>query len=122
MKPSYGLQASVVEEMLKSSRENAIKDMESRSLSEARVDAERLMEVVKAALLEDAGLIDPKEESLIENKCELLTNMLRVGTSAEIKQATEDLNLVTVSFANLRMDAQIAKTLHGESIDSIVSE
>ena len=122
VKPSYGLQASVVEEMLKSSRENAIKDMESRSLSEARVDAERLMEVVNAALLEDADLIDPKEESLIENKCELLTNLLRVGTSAEIKQVTEDLNIVTMSFANRRMDAQIAKTLHGESIDSVVSE
>ena len=122
VKPSYGLQASVVEEMLKSSRENAVKDMESRSLSEARVDAERLMEVVKAALLEDRDLVDPQEESLIEEKCELLTNLLRVGTSAEIKQVTEDLNLVTVSFANLRMDAQIAKTLHGESIDSIVSE
>jgi molecular chaperone HscA len=122
VKPSYGLQASVVEEMLKSSRENAVKDMESRSLSEARVDAERLMEVVNAALLEDADLIDPKEESLIENKCELLTNLLRVGTSAEIKQVTEDLNIVTMSFANRRMDAQIAKTLHGESIDSVVSE
>ena len=96
--------------------------MESRSLSEARVDAERLMEVVNAALLEDADLIDPKEESLIENKCELLTNLLRVGTSAEIKQVTEDLNIVTMSFANRRMDAQIAKTLHGESIDSVVSE
>ena len=48
--------------------------------------------------------------------------MLRVGTSAEIKQVTEDLNLVTMSFANRRMDAQISKTLHGESIDSVVSE
>ena len=67
-------------------------------------------------------MIDPKEESLIENKCELLTNLLRVGTSAEIKQVTEDLNIVTMSFANRRMDAQIAKTLHGESIDSVVSE
>ena len=73
-------------------------------------------------MLEDADLIDPKEESLIENKCELLTNLLRVGTSAEIKQVTEDLNIVTMSFANRRMDAQIAKTLHGESIDSVVSE
>ena len=122
VKPSYGLQASVVEEMLKSSRENAVKDMESRSLSEARVDAERLMEVVKAALLEDRDLVDPQEESSIKKKCELLTNLLRVGTSAEIKQVTEDLNLITMSFANRRMDAQIAKTLHGESIDSVVSE
>lgn len=122
VKPSYGLQASVVEEILKSSRENATRDMESRSLSEARVDAERLVEVVASALSEDADLIDSKELSVIEEKIELLNNLIRIGTSDEIKQVTEGLNVATESFANRRMDAQIAKTLHGESIDSIVSD
>ena len=122
VKPSYGLQASAVEEMLKSSRENAVKDMESRSLNEARVDAERLMEVVDAALLEDPDLIDSRELSVIQSKRELLTELLRVGSSAEIKKVTEDLNLASTNFANRRMDAQISKTLHGESIDSVVSE
>ena len=113
VKPSYGLQASAVEEMLKSSRENAVKDMESRSLNEARVDAERLMEVVDAALLEDPDLIDSRELSVIQSKRELLTEILRVGSSAEIKKVTEDLNLASTNFANRRMDAQISKTLHG---------
>lgn len=122
VKPSYGLQASAVEEMLKSSRENAVKDMESRSLNEARVDAERLMEVVDAALLEDPDLIDSRELSVIQSKRELLTELLRVGSSAEIKKVTEDLNLASTNFANRRMDAKISKTLHGESIDSVVSE
>ena len=122
VKPSYGLQASAVEEMLKSSRENAVKDMESRSLNEARVDAERLMEVVDAVLLVDPDLIDSRELSVIQSKRELLTELLRVGSSAEIKKVTEDLNLASTNFANRRMDSQISKTLHGESIDSVVSE
>jgi molecular chaperone HscA len=91
-------------------------------LSEARVDAERLVEVVASALSEDADLIDSKELSVIEEKIELLNNLIRIGTSDEIKQVTEGLNVATESFANRRMDAQIAKTLHGESIDSVVSD
>ena len=53
VKPSFGLNADVIEDILESSYENAESDMEIRSLKEAQVEAKQLGDSINSALESD---------------------------------------------------------------------
>ena len=66
VKPSYGLADEDISRMLKDSFEHAREDMHSRAIQEARVDAQLLLEAVRAALAADAELLAPQERTDID--------------------------------------------------------
>ncbi|HNJ77528.1 MAG TPA: Fe-S protein assembly chaperone HscA, partial [Azospira sp.] len=66
VKPSYGLSDDEVASMLKDSMEHAKDDAFRRALKEAQVEAERLIEAVRAALLSDGELLSPEEKARVE--------------------------------------------------------
>ncbi len=119
VKPSYGLESSVIEEMLQASHENAQADMETRSIKEAQLDARQLLDAIANAIAIDGELLSEIEVQKLKGAITALENIMISGSSVEINAATEALNLVSSDFAAKRMDLHIANALRGESIDAV---
>ncbi|MEX2470356.1 MAG: Fe-S protein assembly chaperone HscA [Pseudohongiellaceae bacterium] len=117
VKPSYGLDAEQIEEMLRASQEHAREDMEVRSLKEAEVEARQLLDSLAAAREADGELLQPDEAERIDQASAKLQQAIAAGDSRRIHEATEALNRVSGDFAARRMDLHIARALRGESID-----
>ena len=65
VKPSYGLSEDVIKNMLQASFDLAEDDKLSRSLAEAKIDAEQLIELTEKAIDEDSDLLTKKELDVI---------------------------------------------------------
>lgn len=122
VKPSYGLEADAIEELLKDSQENARADMQLRSLQEAKVDATQLIDAIASAVLADPELLLEGEQERIDACVAELIAAINEESSTQITQLTEKLNKVSGDFAARRMDAHIARALQGESIEGVESE
>jgi len=119
VKPSYGLADSDIERMLRDSYEHAKEDLHARVLHEARVDAQRLLEAVRAALAADGALISAAEREAIDRQVAALAAVAAASDHRAIKQASEALNRATEEFAGRRMDAGVKRALAGKSIASL---
>jgi len=119
IKPSYGLTESEITTMLKASFEFAEADVATRSIMEAKVDAERVIDAVVNALAVDGQRLLSADEisdlqSTIADVQEILTQSEK---SVEIIAATERLAKASDEFASKRMDDSVRKALAGSSID-----
>ena len=119
VKPSFGLNADVIEDILESSYENAESDMEIRSLKEAQVEAKQLVDSINSALESDRELLGVEQLSVLNSAMKHLLALLEAGTSVEIRSATEELNRLSNEFAAKRMDLHIGKALKGKIIDKM---
>ena len=119
VKPSFGLNADVIEDILESSYENAESDMEIRSLKEAQVEAKQLVDSINSALESDRELLGVEQLSVLNSAMKHLSALLEAGTSVEIRSATEELNRLSNEFAAKRMDLHIGKALKGKIIDKM---
>ena len=119
VKPSFGLNADVIEDILESSYENAESDMEIRSLKEAQVAAKQLVDSINSALESDRELLGVEQLSVLNSAMKHLSALLEAGTSVEIRSATEELNRLSNEFAAKRMDLHIGKALKGKIIDKM---
>jgi molecular chaperone HscA len=119
VKPSYGLADADIERMLRDSYEHAKDDMHARALHEARVDAQRLLEAVRAALAADAALLSAAEREAIDRQVAALAAVAATHDHRAIKQASEALNRATEEFAGRRMDAGVRRALAGKRIASL---
>lgn len=122
VKPSYGLESSIIEGMLQDSHSNAQIDMETRSIKEAQLDAIQLLDAIANALRVDGDLLTEAEAERLAASIQELESIMSSGTSVEIHAATEELNQVSSDFAAKRMDLHIANALRGESIDAVENE
>ena len=122
VKPSFGLDSDMVEEILESSHQNASLDMDVRSLKESQLDARQLIESISSAMESDRELLNDTEESRLSAAKNNLSKLLESGTSLQIREATEELNLISSEFANRRMDLHMANALKGEKIDKIEND
>ncbi len=123
VKPTYGLSDEQVANMLKASFEHAEKDVQIRSLQEARVEAERVADAVKNALEKDGErLLTEDERAHIQSKIDLLNSVVVTESSKDIIAATDALAQATDEFASRRMDDSVKTALSGRSLDEIESE
>jgi molecular chaperone HscA len=121
VKPSYGLTDNEIETMLRDSIEHAREDEAARALREQQVEAQRLIEAVVQALAADAALLSPAERVEID-RCLAEVAAARAGTDvARIKRAIQELDRVTQSFAQRRMDANIRRALAGHRLEEFTS-
>jgi molecular chaperone HscA len=89
-------------------------------LAEAQVDADRLLDAVRAALASDGQtLLEAAERCAIESRIEALVAARAGRDRSAIRQATDALSTATDDFAARRMDASIRSALAGRSIESI---
>ncbi|MCW8914840.1 MAG: Fe-S protein assembly chaperone HscA [Magnetovibrio sp.] len=121
VKPSYGLSEEEMSQMLYDSMANAKDDMEARLLAEAKVEAERAMLAVRAALQADCRLLSVKEREDIGEVMDKLIDTLK-GTDRDlINKTAEELDKATQVFAEKRMDKGIRDALTGVSMDKLES-
>lgn len=123
VKPSYGLEEGDISRMLRDSYAHAEQDIAARALREARVEAERALEALLAALRENgAELLSETELSELEHAAEALRFAHNGEDAAEIRRRMEALNQVSEPFAARRMDASIKRAMRGHSLDEFDRE
>src|SRR3954462_13699874 len=66
VKPSYGLADADIERMLRDSFSHAKEDVHARALTEARVEAQRLLDATQSALAVDSSLLNADERAPID--------------------------------------------------------
>ena len=120
VKPSYGLSDDDIARMLRDSFDHARDDLDARALAETQVDADRLLDAVRAALAADGeALLSDTEREAIEARLVALAEARAGNDRSAIRQATDALSTATDDFAARRMDASIRSALAGRSIESI---
>ncbi|MBU3693380.1 MAG: Fe-S protein assembly chaperone HscA [Rhodocyclaceae bacterium] len=120
VKPSYGLADDDIARMLRDAFDHARDDLDARALAEAQVDADRLVDAVRAALAADGeSLLSDAERSAIEARIVALVAARAGSDRSAIREATDALSTATDEFAARRMDASIRSALAGRSIESI---
>jgi molecular chaperone HscA len=119
VKPSYGLADADIERMLRDSFAHAKEDVHARALTEARVDAQRLLDATRSALAADASLLSPEERAGIDGSTKRLETALAGMDHRAIKHATDALNRATEEFAARRMDNGVRRALAGKKIGSL---
>ena len=119
VKPSYGLNADAIEEMLESSRDHAQVDMESRALKEAQLEGTQLIDALANASKVDGELLHAEEATRMADVVARLQSAISDGSSNQIHALSEELNQVSGDFAARRMDLTIGEALRGHSIDEI---
>jgi molecular chaperone HscA len=119
VKPSYGLTDEQIEQMLLDSYEHAEDDLKKRQLVEARVEAERILAALEAALKADGALLSAAEHAEIDEAGRRLAQAVAGTDHRAIRTRTEDLDLVTKVFAERRMNSQIQRAIGGHQVDEI---
>jgi molecular chaperone HscA len=119
VKPSYGLSEAEMAAMLKANIEHAKDDMIERLLREARVDAERMLLALDAALRSDDDLLPDGERGTIARHIEILRRAMAETDRGAILDAIDALNAATEGFAGRRMDRGIRQALHGVEVSAL---
>ena len=121
VKPSYGLGDDDITRMLKDANTYAKDDMQARALNEQLVEARGLLDATRAALAEDADLLQESERKTIEQGIVELENLLTGTDHLAIKRATEALNAASTEFAQRRMDQSVRRALTGQKLEALGS-
>src|SRR4051812_8562272 len=119
VKPSYGLADADIERMLRDSFAHAKEDVHARALTEAQVDARRLLDATRSALAADAALVAPDDRATISTAMASLEKALAGSDHRAIKHAIDTLNRATGPFAERRMDEGVRRALAGKKIGSL---
>ncbi len=121
VKPSYGLTEDEITTMLKASFEYAEADVATRSLTEAKVDAQRVIDaVVNAVALDGDRLLSQQERSNLNGTlAEVQATVSNSERAPEIIAASDRLAKASDDFASKRMDDSVRKALAGSSLDEL---
>ncbi|HVE48368.1 MAG TPA: Fe-S protein assembly chaperone HscA, partial [Casimicrobiaceae bacterium] len=107
VKPSYGLADSDIARMLQESFAHASDDAFARALAEARVEADQLIELTRAAIDADASLLADEERTIIERAIDSLVEKRAADDAKAVRAGIETLNRAASDFAQKRMDRSI---------------
>jgi molecular chaperone HscA len=119
VKPSFGLSDDEISRMLTEGMSKAGVDAQMRMLREQQVDAQQLIESVKAALAADADLLSAAEQTRIAQQLNVTTKAAAGEDVDAIRVAIKALSAVTDDFAARRMDRSIRAALTGRSLEDL---
>lgn len=119
VKPSYGLNDADIVRMLKDSVNNAKEDVAARAQTEAKVEAEGLIEAIQSALKLDSDLLSAQEVEDIQSNIHQLITELSEHDAQWIRDKTQQLGQLTEDFAARRMDRNIRRALQGQNIHDL---
>ena len=119
VKPSFGLSDDQVADMLRASQEFAAGDMTARQLTEARVEAEALLDGLDGALSADADLLTATELAELAAEQQKLQALIGTDDIDAIRAQTQQLGEVSLAFAERRMDRSIKSALSGVAVDTL---
>lgn len=120
VKPSYGLSDDEMANMLKDSMTFAKDDMLARALAEQRVEADRVIEGLIAAMQADGDeLLNNEERQALLSSIEALIELRNGDNANAIEQGIKETDKASQDFASRRMDVSIRKALSGQSVDNL---
>jgi molecular chaperone HscA len=120
VKPSYGLSDQEIESMLKDSLTFAQTDIDLRKLREQKVEADRVIEGISAAMSMDAEqLLSATEIREIKDALKELAICKEGNDVKAIKKQLDSIEKVTANYAQKRMDKSINQALSGQSVDKL---
>jgi len=122
VKPSYGLEIHEIETMLRDSMDFAQQDIFVRMLIESKVEAERLIHDLQAAIKRDSTLLEPEEKRQIDARIQSLRNAISCDDRDWIDMEVQRLAEISNPFAQRRMDKAIGSALQGSHIDDYEAE
>jgi molecular chaperone HscA len=122
VKPSYGLSDDAIEAMLIDALDHGEADLEARRLSDARVEAGRIVLATEKGLKSDAALLEPGEGERIERAVATLRSAIESAKRAsEVTAPIDELDAVTHDWAGRRMNRAIAAAIAGKAVDSVAT-
>ncbi|SJM71853.1 Fe-S protein assembly chaperone HscA [Psychrobacter piechaudii] len=127
--PSYGLSDEQQEQLLRAGFENAAQDKLTRSLIEAKVEAEREILALQSALQEFNSLLSEEEIGNLQQAMQKLTEALQQDITsedpavlqaikAEVENKQAQLKPLSDAFAARIMDQSVQQSLAGTSTDT----
>lgn len=119
VKPSFGLSDEEVSRMLSEGMSKAGYDAQMRMLRETQVEAQQLIESVRAALAADADLLSAAEQIRISQQLEMTSDAVAGEDVEFIRAAVKTLSSVTDDFAARRMDRSIRAALTGRALEDL---
>lgn len=117
VKPQYGLTDEDVEKMLIESMEHAREDMEARSLTEAKTEAEQLLQTTEKFIHKNFVQLTAGEISATSLAIQALQLSLDLNDKNLILEKTEELNTISRPYAERIMDQAVQRTMKGNKID-----
>lgn len=118
--PTYGLKPEVISDMLKQSIDFAKIDMSKRALSEAKISAKSIVQLVQEAIVTDGDLLEESEKKQITHNIQQLQRSIETSQNpADIEQAKTLLIKATDGFAAKRMDRTVKNALQGKEINNV---
>lgn len=118
VRPSHGLADEEVTEMLKASIDHAEEDVQMRQLREEQVEAQRVIEALKAAMSDDADkLLNEEEQQLL---LDALQKLVVVSESTDIKQIKDGIKALEKAsefYVERRMNNSIQQAMAGHNVD-----
>jgi molecular chaperone HscA len=119
VKATYGLSEEDIERMLVESLEHATDDVTRRFLAEWRLEAERALASLAAALEEDAHLVGEEERGGIELRMRGLREAMAHDDPLAIRAWIESLDEAAKPFAERRLDEHVGRALAGKRLDDL---
>lgn len=122
VKPSHGLTDGEIESMLRESMTHSREDMEARRLREQRVEAQRTVEALHAALAKDGDdLLSAPERGRIDQALAELELRLAGEDEGTLKQAMENLDRTCGFYVERRMNRSIQDAMAGHKVEEFLS-
>jgi molecular chaperone HscA len=122
VKPSYGLTDEEVERMLVESFEHAEDDLALRNLRVEQVEAERILAATRAAMAQDAHLLDDDVRAATDAAIGELERLAAGRDHQAIRAAIEALDRASKPFAERRMNLAIAAAMQGKPLEAVARE
>ncbi|MBX2824814.1 MAG: Fe-S protein assembly chaperone HscA [Gammaproteobacteria bacterium] len=123
VKPSYGLEDSEIEKMLRDSMAYAADDAAARSLNEQRVEAKRVVEALRSAMDKDADQFLSTEE---QTRLLQLRDAVESAASGDDVQAIRDaiaaIESASADYVERRMNASVRDLMAGRTVAAIEDE
>ena len=120
VKPSYGLNDSEIESMIRDSMENARDDISARMLKEQQVEARRVVEAIDSALANDGEeLLNETEMMLIMEARNDLEDIIDTACTEKLKKSIKAMEKVSETYVARRMNASVNQALAGKQIDEV---
>jgi molecular chaperone HscA len=117
--PSYGLTDDEVERMIRDSFEHADDDMGARLLNVERVEADRILNATRIALVSSADILVSGEREEIERSIGDVERAKAGDDHLAIRAAVQALDEVSKEFARRRMNAALAQNVRGQSVSAV---
>ncbi len=119
VRPSYGLTDDEVEKMLLDSFEHGETDVKARMLVEQRVEADRILQATRAALVADPALVPEADRPSIDAALRKVEETKRASDHHAIRLAIEGLDAATKEFATRRMNRALDQGIRGRSVGEV---